>query len=521
MYINETERNYLSSSIESLVEEYGYRYTSGAINTIIDEWVCQKGWLIELFKKHPNYVEGKFMIAFDVDYDRELNTNALYAFGEWIRSYPAVELKDSVPEEIIKQRKEDYALLLPDKLYEFFQKLDTLTTRTLSDERAEELNSMVPAVHAHPGQKTSRVINKLCTYLGYNKHPDYNREFAKYADALNPLTIKRHTVLSLNPLDYLTMSFGNSWASCHTIDKNNKRGMPNDYSGCYSSGTVSYMLDGSSMILYTVDASYDGKEYWTQPKINRQMFHYGEDKLVQSRLYPQSNDGYSDMYAPYRNIVQEIMSTILEVPNLWTLKRGTSAASKYIESHGTHYCDYCNFDSCTLSTLKGSDNESEFIVGARPICIECGDRHTNAECINCCHGVSEYTCEHCGCRIDEEDVRWVNDEPYCSDCANYCERCGEYHRGEEYWIDSENRYVCEECLDNYYTYCDECEEYHRRGDVTYLSNYDIYVCDTCLEDEYVYCDHCGKYVRPDDAYQLDDNTWYCDRCHEMMDEEAC
>jgi hypothetical protein len=200
-------------------------------------------------------------------------------------------------------------------------------------------------------------MNKLFTYLGYNKHPDYNREFAKYADALNPLVIKRHTILSLNPLDYLTMSFGNSWASCHTIDKENKRNMPNSYQGQYSSGTMSYMLDATSMVFYTVDKSYEGIEYWTQPKINRQMFHYAEDKLVQGRLYPQDNDGCQNEYTGYRNLVQEIIAQVLEVPNLWSLKIGTNAAGRYIYTRGTHYADYCYYDNCSLSTLKGSENE--------------------------------------------------------------------------------------------------------------------------------------------------------------------
>ena len=40
-------------------------------------------------------------------------------------------------------------------------------------------------------------------------------KFAKYADSINPIKVKRHTVLSVHPIDYYTMSFGNSWTSCH------------------------------------------------------------------------------------------------------------------------------------------------------------------------------------------------------------------------------------------------------------------------------------------------------------------
>ena len=164
----------------------------------------------------------------------------------------------------------------------------------------------------------------------------------------------------MNPLDYLTMSFGNSWASCHTIDKTNKRRMPNSYEGMYSSGTVSYMLDKPSMVFYTVDAAYEGKDFWHEPKINRQMFHWAEDKLVQGRLYPQDNDGNGGAYTPYREIVQKIMSEIFEFPNLWTVSKGTDAASKYVVSEGTHYRDYESYSNCTLSRPKGSENEEYF-----------------------------------------------------------------------------------------------------------------------------------------------------------------
>ena len=158
-----------------------------------------------------------------------------------------------------------------------------------------------------------------------------------------------HTILSVNPLDYLTMSFGNSWASCHTIDKQNKREMPNSYQGMYSSGTISYMLDSPSMVFYTVDASYDGNDFWHEPKINRQMYHWGEDKLIQGRLYPQDNDGCSTGYTAFRAIVQKIMSEIFDFPNFWTVSKGTSEAGRYIDSEGTHYRDYNNFSNCTSS----------------------------------------------------------------------------------------------------------------------------------------------------------------------------
>ena len=511
-------KNYLLESMESLLDEYNYDYSSCALEEIIDEWYRQKKGLINLFKKHPNYIEGQYMIAFDTDYIREVNYRELKNFQYWLLGEVVPYMVDTLPEEINRQRLEDNCGYLPRKLYDFLDNLSRITERTISEEVCAQLEEMVPAIHPHVGQKTSRVMNKLFTYLGYSEHQDYNKMFAKYADGLNPLVIKRHTILSLNPLDYLTMSFGNSWASCHTIDKNNKRGMPNSYEGQYSSGTMSYMLDPSSMVFYTVDKSYDGIEYWTQPKINRQMFHYAEDKLVQGRLYPQDNDGYQDEYTGYRNLVQEIMAQILEVPNLWTLSIGTNAASKYIYSMGTHYTDYCYYSNCSLSVLKGSENTEYIDVGASPICIECGCRHDIADNIN--HCAEKYTCAECGCVVDEEDVYWINGEPYCGDCTHYCNHCGNYFVGDGTWVDDDRRYVCDSCLENHYRYCDECREYYYWEDVTYVESEGIDVCCDCLSEDFTLCKHCGEYHRTSTMIE-EDGYMYCKECHEKLFEVAC
>ena len=517
MSITANENLYLLRNMKELLAEYDYNYSTDALESIIDEWATQKAPLIEAFKKHPNYVDGKFMIVFSMNYDREINRNVIYDFKNWIM-HIGPSLIAGLPETIKQQIAKDHTIWLPKDLYWFFEdKFTAIQSKTIDADIAEYINSMVPEVHAHDGQKTSRVINKLLTHLGYNQHPDYNREYAKYADALSPLTIQRHTILSLHLLDYLTMSFGNSWASCHTIDKANKRGMPNSYEGQYSSGTMSYMLDASSMVLYTVDADYEGTEYWSQPKINRQMFHWGEDKLVQGRLYPQDNDYCSGGYTPYRNIVQEIMACIFDFPNLWTISRGTDNAGKYIFSRGTHYQDYHNYENCSLSRPKGSENENVFSVGADPICIECGERHYTTENINCCAS-DYYICEHCGCRVDEDDAIEINGSYYCRDCVEYCDRCGEYHRGESYYVESEDRYICEDCRDNYYEYCEDCDELYNRSDMIWIDSVGQYVCQHCAYRYYTRCDKCGELI-PNDGIIEHDGKHYCDSCHEELAEE--
>ena len=510
--LSTNERDYLLDSMRDLLNEYDYDYSSNALLDIIDEWELRKGGLIEAFKKHPNYLEGKFMIAFDADYERRVDRNASYEFKNWIMECAMQAKANTYPEAV----KGDYYCGLNICVYDFFYYLANYAERCISETTADYLSGMFKELHFHTGQKTSRVINKICQYLGFDKVDGYNREFAKYADSLSPMVIKRHTVLSINPLDYLTMSFGNSWASCHTIDKENQRGLPNSYSGCYSSGTISYMLDETSMVLYTVDASYEGDEYWGEDKINRQMFHYGNEKLIQSRLYPQDNDCDGEAYTPYRNIVQEIISTIFDFPNLWTLSKGIDAVSAFVNHNGTNYPDYYHFRNCSISRIKGSENTSKITVGARPICIDCGRHHNIEDTINCCK--SGYICADCGARMDEDDVYWVNDETYCRECVGYCEHCNEYHRGEETYIEGYG-YVCNDCRDEYFYYCNYCGEYVRERDAYWVECEDEYVCEDCLNNNYTRCDDCGEFFRTEDVSEYGD-LMLCEDCHnERMESE--
>lgn len=522
--ITREEKYILTCQMEDVLYRKDYDYSDHAIDKIINKWAENNAGPIERFKSHPNYVEGKFMIAFDMDYNREIDREQSWNFSNWLLSVYD-EVKDNFPEAVIKGIEESYEKYqknswcplndnpyrFPGRLDYFMKYLGEFANRTLKSAIAVELDNVIPDAHIHPDEKMSRAVNKICTYLGYDKHPDYNKEFAKYADSLSPLKIKRHTILSINPIDYLLMSNGNSWTSCHDIENGG---------GCYSSGTISYMLDGTSMVFYTVDASYDGNDYCFERKINRQMFHYDEEKLVQGRLYPQSCDsGKQDEYDANRAIVQKIMSELYGFPNRWKVSRGTNAVCQYVHSEGTHYRDYENFENCTISRVRDSENNYNITIGHDPICVSCGNYHGEEESIDCCNN-GKYICECCGNRIDEDDVRWVGDYPYCDDCASYCDECGEYEINDRIqYVESTDRYVCDYCLEHNYTRCEECGEYVPYDDTYHVESEDIDVCRWCKENEFETCYECGELVRNADV-EMYDSEWYCPDCLERIKEEA-
>ena len=497
--MNTNEKEKILRDMEELLDEYDYVYTESALEQIVDTWATNKKSIIDLFSRHPNYREGQFMITFDQDYERTTDPAAIKHFAEWVYLYDNL----GYPQTSI--------------LYNWIRDEE----HNLSAESKALILSAFPDVQLHEGMKKTRAVNKVLSELELSHYREYNREFAKYADAMNPLKIVRHTIISVNPLDYLTMSFGNSWASCHTIDKRNLRGMPNTYEGQYSSGTISYMLDKTSFIMYTIDKDFDGEDYWrSNGKINRQMFHLGEDFLVQGRMYPQDNDGAEGIYTDFRNIAQKIIADCKQIPNLWTMRKGTNAASEWIKSEGTHYRDYHHYDNCTLSIRKGANGLKQIVVGHRPICIYCGNEHDEGSNINCC--VANISCDRCGVVLrPTRDTIYTDDMGYhyCEDCGCECHICNEaMSRADATWIESENQYVCDDCLQEHYTRCGCCGEYVRNDDCIYVESEDSYICHDCLEEYYTQCDHCGQYFHDNAVYTCayieSTEKWVCDGCFE-------
>jgi hypothetical protein len=220
------------------------------------------------------------------------------------------------------------------------------------------------------GMKTSRAFNRVCSIYGVDKLPNYNKMFAEYADMVSGLKRKMKFYISLNPLDYLTMSFGKNWSSCHTIDKSNLRGMQNGYQGMHCGGVMSYLLDTSSIITYVHDHATEDHE---DGKVYRNMFHFKNGTLIQGRIYPQGNDGSTDLYRTFRRFMQIELTAMLNLnEDAWIRKNGNCTDN--IISDGCHYRDYECFNDCNVTYPKEMPDayHTKVYVGHPRICPYCG-----------------------------------------------------------------------------------------------------------------------------------------------------
>jgi len=114
-----------------------------------------------------------------------------------------------------------------------------------------------------------------------------------------------------------------------------------------------------------------------------------------------------------------------------------------------------------------------------------------------------YRCDSCGQYVDENDVHFYGNYPYCPDCFYesyfYCDACGEAHsRGYGYRVD--DYMYCEECFDRNYVVCERCGEVVDRGNVRWLD--DEPYCEGCFDRVAASCDHCGGTFHAHDLHYL-------------------
>lgn len=394
-----------------------------------------------------------------------------------------------------------------DDIYSWVNSYDVEDNCIVIDEQFMEFVNRIPMEikGLRVGQKLNKVLGKILKTIGLNTHIDYNEWLARLGDACSPIQFTRHTIISLNRNDYWTMSFGKDWCSCANIDKDHYRhsskvGMYGD--GCCSAGTESYMLDPSTVVMYTVDASYTGRDFELQDKINRCLFHLGDRKFVMGRVYPQGTDGEDEVYRQWREIFQKVISDCLGVTNFWKTEKDRDSKCRQYYSTGVHYEDY-EMDYCDVagwSYLKENINDvpsdKKIYIGHYPICPSCGKEHDLRKNIQCC-GDNGHYCADCGgwCEY-EEDMCYVDGEWYCEDCVSYCDYHEQYEHENLTYVRHYGN-VCDDAIaygDGFH-HCDRCGDYFYGDEYIETRNGYIYCSEECAENDGAhYCSECNEWV---------------------------
>ena len=162
-------------------------------------------------------------------------------------------------------------------------------------------NTSFENVKFRAGDKISRCIGKILDL--YDITPaEKDSILIKFSMLIQSVKVKGSAVLSIDPVDYITMSENNSnWESCHSM------------SGCYRTGPFAYLQDGSTAISYAkpkddcVFTYGDGKTLVYSNKNWRQIVLFSKELkyATQLRQYPYTSQANQSTVA---NIVMNVLN---------------------------------------------------------------------------------------------------------------------------------------------------------------------------------------------------------------------
>ena len=363
-------------------------FTNEGIDKTVKEWARQKQKLYNLLSKHPNWVESELAVIGEM---------------QDIRS-PSKSLAENNLRQITEYCKENFKDTIGDKNLDFLWPNATvmlLEKNITADGIASIIGSTTDwEIKPSIGMKSSRFVLKSLETLGIDvqKHPILNAIFASYSEAISPYIKELRYSFSINPGDFVLMSNGSSWSSCH--DMRSDSGGP----GQWASGPLAYMLDPSSIVMSacTLKNFPSHENNYLNPKTYRMMFFIGEsmDLFLQSRLYPGSYDRKL-FCREVRKILHEILSTAGGFENMWSAPLRVDGGIVE-ECDDYFYPDYANdHNGCRVSVqiakkdlyLEGSLSGS-IQMGATPFCLTCGslgtDGHHYVHCDRCIEACNFY-----------------------------------------------------------------------------------------------------------------------------------
>lgn len=367
--LSEAELKPIVGVMGSVFEEAHYNYTDEAVTKMAKKWAQNKSKLANILRKADGWDEKNLCVVRDITVEHQAASRAEEAYRTLIYN-----IYCCAPECTPSTR------LLAD-MYSAKSLIADAQSGALSQEgrawlvASLERHGFNVKFSLNVSAKFSRVINAVLRAVIEQAHfacPEYEKWFAAFSDGVKNKPEKLKFVLSIHPADYMRMSFGNSWESCHKLGR-----------GCHQAGTLSYMLDTCSMVGYVVKTECKD-EYWKEGKIFRQMFMYNGAEMLKSRLYPD----YNVNDAIYGTAFADCVAKILDIPSDW--ERVNSALTTMTQGKDSSaYPDfsYSYYNTWSLVNPKYRA-DCAFIakttpIGEPPMCPMCGETHRNKRSCYC------------------------------------------------------------------------------------------------------------------------------------------
>ena len=451
---------YAVNHIKETLTRNGIRFEPEGIQKIAKIAVENKADLINVLSKHKNWNPELMSIIMIKDIVRGINLNQYDAAWSAIVGY----MDDNAPRNLYYRTKALWKCFLPE---EYFTALKT----TDGAREFYDYLGKPPKV----GQKLTRHFLQEFKDIGVHRYdPNFNAHFDRICEAISPVITKRKFVLSVNPADFLTMSFGGSisgkdrWSSCHNLKE-----------GAYRSGTLAYVTDKLSFIVYLIECEYSDKRIYLCPKLYRQMFAYKGKTLLQSRPYPNqiTVDGKNDAILPF---VKECLAECEGEENKWRMPPYNITDIVGTVNGSTQYPDYRTYGR---AHVLGDAKVDHLDIGSRPRCLECGETHGNSNILYCGeHLVARATCPHCHKKYLPETGVHFKGEIVCPNCVKICNICNSMHWADEshqIMYGGRNGRACSKCFEKECVACEHCGKPAPKNEIVENKKVNKKVCRSC------------------------------------------
>ena len=304
------------------------------------------------------------------------------------------------------------------------------------------------------GMKPIKALYKYLKYVDYDDMEAYEQFRLEHSRVLNTKTIQGELVISIHPMDFMTMSDNSyNWSSCMNWTEGNG-------GGCYKIGSEEMMFSNCVVCCYlkTKEPFYfnnshqDEEHSWTNKKW-RQLFYVTKDIIVSGKSYPYASE----------EITKELLKTLQDLakknlnweyrfgPELYTdmkhvysdedfdFAREDSKQHRILFDVRGMYNDFANDHHRPFWCIRNKVKKNKIInISGKSSCLCCGDEVATLadyydeynDKYNLCDSLicapctrNNFTCEICNCVKPYATFTKVNGSNICSSCLKDFKKC--------------------------------------------------------------------------------------------------
>ncbi|MCF8346831.1 MAG: hypothetical protein K9G38_06435 [Bacteroidales bacterium] len=336
-------------------------------------------------------------------------------------------------------------------------------------------------------------------YVRTENDPEF--DFQRFYDRLKTA----ECVISIHPMDFIGASEDSSFSSCLAIDS------------CHHTATTAYLRDDFTVMAYTTD----GKK-----KIGRQFIYFDCFYIIMGNIYGAISKPLQEKIRKY---IEEKYAKYLEVSNKWVISRNKTISEDNLYNCGHSNNDHGEFSvyfdqavSAAIRYKEKTDNFDDLSLDFEDGLDRYGDSTSSGY-------IGLRYCSCCEETVDGE-LTYTEDGEVCDYCLNnyytYCYECERYYYENTpmYYIEDENHHICESCYnDNDYGFCEKTEAYYSRDKLMEVIDSDgnlMIVHEDYAAEHFHFCDSCEKYFEKSTT-ETSDGFCVCNLCldkdYELID----